>query len=226
VKGLASLAGALSVRLGTAGLKLVLAKAGDWASRNGRSVELSIDGDTIKITGATPQQQEQLIGVWLAGMRPAPELPGPRLALVVATTTYADAGFSRLRAPAQDAVAMIEVLSDPAVGGFAVTSALDRPEHEIRQAIGTFLSGRGVDDLVVVYLSCHGVLDARPVALRRDRHRQGRAEQRFRNAACGSSKVTGVGSPANPSTRWRSARTGSYSPAPASADKTIRLWGQ
>src|SRR5262249_8545982 len=94
-------------------------------------------------------------------MQPAPELPGPRLALVVATTTYDDAGFNRLRAPAKDATAMIEVLADPAVGGFAVISALDRPEYEIRRAIGTFLSGRGVDDLVMVYLSCHGVLDAR-----------------------------------------------------------------
>ena len=70
-KGLASLAGALSVRLGTAGLKLVLVKVRDWVSRNGRSVELSIDGDTIKITGATPQQQEQLIGVWLARHAPS-----------------------------------------------------------------------------------------------------------------------------------------------------------
>src|SRR5262249_14696749 len=36
-----------------------------------------------------------------------------------------------------------------------------RPEYEIRRAIGTFLAGCGVDDLVVLYLSCHGVLDAR-----------------------------------------------------------------
>src|SRR5262249_25529106 len=93
-------------------------------------------------------------------MHPAPELPGPRLALVVATTTYVDAGFNRLRAPAQDAAAMIEVLADPAVGGFAVTSALDRPEYEIRRAIGRVLSRRGIDALVMGYLSWPGVGDA------------------------------------------------------------------
>jgi hypothetical protein len=38
---------------------------------------------------------------------------------------------------------------------------LDRPEYEIRRAIGAFLTGRNVDDLVLIYLSCHGVLDAR-----------------------------------------------------------------
>ncbi|MFC6022241.1 hypothetical protein ACFP2T_39555 [Plantactinospora solaniradicis] len=93
-------------------------------------------------------------------MHPAPDLPGPRLALVVATASYADAGFAKLRAPAQDAAEMIDVLADPGIGGFTVTSVLDRPEYEIRRAVDAFLAGRGVDDLVVVYLSCHGVLDA------------------------------------------------------------------
>lgn len=91
----------------------------------------------------------------------APDLPGPRLALVVATATYADAGFTQLRAPAQDASDMIDVLGDPDIGGFTVTPVLDRPEYEIRRAVGAFLAKRGIDDLVVVYLSCHGVLDAR-----------------------------------------------------------------
>src|SRR5213076_2496249 len=94
-------------------------------------------------------------------MHPAPDLPGPRLALVVATATYTDPGFAGLRAPAQDAADMIDVLTDEGIGGFTVTSVQDRPEYEIRRAVDVFLSGRGVDDLVVVYLSCHGVLDPR-----------------------------------------------------------------
>jgi hypothetical protein len=69
-KGLSSLAGALAVRLGAAGLKAVLVKIRDWASRNGRTVEITIDGDTLKLTGATAQQQEQLINVWLARHAP------------------------------------------------------------------------------------------------------------------------------------------------------------
>jgi len=56
---------------------------------------------------------------------------------------------------------MIDVLAAPEIGGFAVTAVVDRPEYEIRRAIGIFLTGRSIDDLIVVYLSCHGVLDAR-----------------------------------------------------------------
>jgi len=69
-KGLGSLAGALAVRLGADGLKAVLAKIRDWVSRNGRTVEITTDSDTLKLTGATTQQQEQLINVWLARHAP------------------------------------------------------------------------------------------------------------------------------------------------------------
>jgi hypothetical protein len=67
-----SLVGMLVVKLGPAGLKAVYAKLRDWASRNGRSVEVTIDGDTVKVTGATAQQQEQLINTWLARHAPNP----------------------------------------------------------------------------------------------------------------------------------------------------------
>ena len=69
-KGLSGLAGALAVRLGVAGLKKVVARVRDWASRNNRTVEVTIDGDTVKITGATIEQQEQLVNVWLARHAP------------------------------------------------------------------------------------------------------------------------------------------------------------
>src|SRR3954451_8740001 len=65
-KGVSSVLGMLAVRLGAAGLKAVLDKIRDWVSRNGRSVEVTIDGDTVKITGATAEQQEKIINVWLA----------------------------------------------------------------------------------------------------------------------------------------------------------------
>ena len=65
-KGLAALLGTLAVKLGPAALKAVVAKIRDWASRNGRSVEVTLDGDTIKLTGATTEQQELLLNAWLA----------------------------------------------------------------------------------------------------------------------------------------------------------------
>jgi hypothetical protein len=93
---------------------------------------------------------------------PAPNLPaGPRSALVIATTTYDDPLLRQLRAPAADAAEFAAVLADPAIGAFEVASVVDRPVHEVRIAIEEFLEGRTPEDLVVVYLSCHGVTDAR-----------------------------------------------------------------
>ncbi|GHG68593.1 caspase, EACC1-associated type [Streptomyces griseocarneus] len=93
---------------------------------------------------------------------PAPELPAERrLALVVATARYDDTALSQLRAPVRDEAALREVLSDPHLGGFAVTSLIDRTARDIRLGVEDFLTDRRPDDLVVVYLSCHGLEDAR-----------------------------------------------------------------
>ena len=96
------------------------------------------------------------------GTRLAPDPPdGPRTALVVATTRYEDPELSQLRAPAHDAEDLAEVLGDPGIGAFNVTRVIDADERLIRREIDRFLSARGISDLVVVYLSCHGVLDRR-----------------------------------------------------------------
>lgn len=92
--------------------------------------------------------------------RPAPELPaGLRAALVVATGRYTDAALTPLDATARDAVEMAGILADLGVGAFEVTSVVDRSAQEIRLAVEDFLEGRGREDMVVVYLSCHGLLD-------------------------------------------------------------------
>jgi hypothetical protein len=70
-KAVSGLAGMMAVRLGKAALKAVLTKIRDWIARTGRSVEVTIGGDTIKLTNATPAQQETLINVWLARHAPS-----------------------------------------------------------------------------------------------------------------------------------------------------------
>jgi uncharacterized RDD family membrane protein YckC len=98
---------------------------------------------------------------WPAMPPTADPPPGSRLALVVATGTYADSGLRRLRAPARDAADLAQVLADPGIGGFTVTTVIDQPSQQIRLAVEDFLDGRGAGDLLLVYLSCHGLLDAR-----------------------------------------------------------------
>lgn len=98
----------------------------------------------------------------LQAIRPAPELPGGgRAALVIATSSYEDTSLSQLRAPGNDAAEFADTLGDPAIGGFAVTQAIDKAEPQVRRAVGAFLADRKPEDLVLIYLSCHGVLDRR-----------------------------------------------------------------
>jgi hypothetical protein len=84
-----------------------------------------------------------------------------RAALVVAISRYSDPMLRQLRAPAEDAAELGTVLGDPELGDFSVTTVTDGRAHEIRIAVEEFLSGQRPDDLSLVYLSCHGLMDAR-----------------------------------------------------------------
>lgn len=98
----------------------------------------------------------------MPGTPPTVDFPaGPRSCLVIATGTYADPALRQLRAPTRDAADLSAVLADPAVGGFTVTSLVDRSAHEIRMCLEGYLADRTLDDLLVVYLSGHGILDQR-----------------------------------------------------------------
>jgi hypothetical protein len=66
-KGLGTLAGWLLVQFGTLdGLRAAVTAVRGWTSRTGRTVEISIGGDALKVTGVTSQQQGELIDAWLA----------------------------------------------------------------------------------------------------------------------------------------------------------------
>ncbi|MFW5473994.1 caspase, EACC1-associated type [Knoellia sp. CPCC 206450] len=94
--------------------------------------------------------------------RPAPDLPTERrLALVIATETYEDLSLRQLRAPGRDADDLRDVLGDSDIGGFEVTTVKDGTAQAVRVAVGDFLADRSLDDLVLVYLSCHGLMDLR-----------------------------------------------------------------
>ena len=66
-KGLGDVAGWLVAQFGTLdGLRALMAAVRGFAARTGRTVEVSIGGDSLKVTGATSQQQEKIVDAWLA----------------------------------------------------------------------------------------------------------------------------------------------------------------
>jgi Caspase domain len=84
-----------------------------------------------------------------------------RLALLIATSDYSDATLRQLRAPGRDAGDLAEVLGAPQIGGFAVHKLINRRCAELLEAIEDFCADRRPDDQLLIYLSCHGVLDDR-----------------------------------------------------------------
>jgi hypothetical protein len=69
-KGLSALAGWLGVHLGKEALRTVLTIAANWASRNGRTVEVRSGHDLIKLGNATSEQQDKIIDAWIAAHAP------------------------------------------------------------------------------------------------------------------------------------------------------------
>jgi hypothetical protein len=71
-KGLEALIGWLAVRIGKEGLRTVIAAVVGWATRTGHNVELSYDGDVLKVSGVTSAQQERVINDFLSRHAPRP----------------------------------------------------------------------------------------------------------------------------------------------------------
>jgi hypothetical protein len=69
-KGLETLIGWLAVRFGKEGLRTVIAAVAGWAARTRHDVEMTWDGDTLKVSGVTSAQQERIISDFLARHAP------------------------------------------------------------------------------------------------------------------------------------------------------------
>ena len=92
---------------------------------------------------------------------PTRDEPDERLALIIASSDYRDPTLQQLRAPGHDASDLATVLSDPAIGTFDVRTMINVPGGQLLRGIAQFCHQAGPGDLVLVYLSCHGVLDSR-----------------------------------------------------------------
>ncbi|WP_327041306.1 hypothetical protein OG400_29360 [Micromonospora ureilytica] len=83
-----------------------------------------------------------------------------RTALLIGASTYDDPDLAPLSAPLADVERFAALLRDPMIGFFdRVEVLLNRPSHELLGAIEELSTGGGFDDLLLLYLSCHGVVD-------------------------------------------------------------------
>ncbi|MDQ0922338.1 putative caspase-like protein [Pseudarthrobacter sp. W1I19] len=84
-----------------------------------------------------------------------------RIALIIGTSTYQESTLAHLRAPGTDTQDLAEVLSDSQIGKFDVHTFLDAPHDRLMRGVMEVCSSVGPGDLILVYLSCHGLLDER-----------------------------------------------------------------
>src|SRR2546429_9742372 len=92
-------------------------------------------------------------------MQQVPDI-GRRLALLVATSAYSAPALRQLRAPGRDATDLAGVLRDPWIGRFDVQVLVNAPQGKVQEGIEDFCTDRHPGDLLLIYLSCHGVLDS------------------------------------------------------------------
>ncbi|MFG2733633.1 type VII secretion protein EccCb [Streptomyces harbinensis] len=85
-------------------------------------------------------------------------MAGRRIALLIATDGYVDPGLNQLRSPVRGANELEALLRDEAVGRFDFVRTLtNRPKEEIEGEIEALLSNRAPDDMILIYLACHGI---------------------------------------------------------------------
>jgi branched-chain amino acid transport system substrate-binding protein len=86
---------------------------------------------------------------------------GKRVALLIGCSDYQDRKFHPLPAPIQDLNALKPVLADPTIGDFTVSTLLNEPSGTVSVRIERFFSNHKPDDHLLLYFSCHGILDPR-----------------------------------------------------------------
>jgi hypothetical protein len=69
--GLAAAGGWLVVHCGPAGLKALVNAVAAWAGRTGKTVELTIGGNSLKLTGATAEVQSRIVEEFFARQAPS-----------------------------------------------------------------------------------------------------------------------------------------------------------
>jgi Caspase domain len=82
-------------------------------------------------------------------------------ALIIASDMYEDQRLGRLRSPSRDARELARALAEESIGGFDVRVALNSAAHVLRESIEDFFSGCRRNDVMLLYISCHGIMDSR-----------------------------------------------------------------
>ncbi|HZM76994.1 MAG TPA: caspase family protein [Candidatus Limnocylindrales bacterium] len=88
-------------------------------------------------------------------------MTGKRAAMLIGIGHFVDDRLTDLHSSINGVSELAAVLADPQIGDYEVTTMIDIGTHEVMAGVERFFGERGVDDLVLFYVSTHGLLDPR-----------------------------------------------------------------
>ena len=121
-----------------------------------------------------------------------------RRALLIGTDQFTDPGLTALCAPSSDVEALARVLGDPSIGGFALSMAVNTSAAELRVTMEDFFADSARDDLLLLYISTHGLKDIDgnlyfgATDTRMDRLHSTGVSAKFINELADSSRASGI----------------------------------
>lgn len=83
-----------------------------------------------------------------------------RRALLIGNGKFDDPGIPALKSPVSEAEEFAELLGQKDIGDYTVKLCLDLPSWEIRREVQLFCESAHFDDVLLIYLSGHGVKDS------------------------------------------------------------------
>lgn len=87
--------------------------------------------------------------------------PGRRYALLIAAGLFEDPDLRNLDATVADAMSLSDLLRSPTIGGYEVTTAFNQSTSEVSVVIDRFFQERTREDMALIYISTHGLVDTR-----------------------------------------------------------------
>lgn len=84
----------------------------------------------------------------------------PQRALLIGNGTFDDQRIPPLASPVPDSQVFGRLLAQPEVGDYSVKVCLDYPSRDVRMEIQKFFDNADFDDILLIYLSGHGLKDS------------------------------------------------------------------
>jgi hypothetical protein len=114
----------------------------------------------VRVAGLSEELESQARSNVVNATQRVKDTSYKKYALIIGNNFYEDEHFTTLNTPQEDVLSLVEILRNPAIGGFSdVKSLVNQTSSTVGEAIEDFCADRSREDLMLLYFSGHGILD-------------------------------------------------------------------